>query len=52
MQVIIQRVSSAMLVSGITTKEIGTGLVALVGVEKGDTDANIKRMAERSLGRY
>ena len=51
MRAIIQRVSSAMLVTpGTKPKEIPRGIVALVGVEKGDTDENVQRMVSRILG--
>ncbi|MDQ6981939.1 MAG: D-aminoacyl-tRNA deacylase, partial [Mariprofundus sp.] len=50
MRAIIQRVSSAMLVTpGTKLKEISRGIVALVGVEKGDTEANVQRMVSRML---
>jgi len=38
-----------MLVTRNTRKEIGTGIVALIGVEKDDAEVNVKRMAERLL---
>lgn len=50
MQVIIQRVSSASLkIAASSPKQIDKGIVALVGVEKGDAAENVKRMAERLL---
>jgi D-tyrosyl-tRNA(Tyr) deacylase len=49
--VLLQRVSSASVrVDGETVGEIGAGLLLLVGVEKGDTDAEAARLAERVLG--
>ncbi|GAV19342.1 D-tyrosyl-tRNA(Tyr) deacylase [Mariprofundus micogutta] len=51
MRAIIQRVSSAMLVTPATNpKKIGKGIVALIGIEKGDNETSIKRMSERLLG--
>ncbi|OIO71725.1 MAG: D-tyrosyl-tRNA(Tyr) deacylase [Zetaproteobacteria bacterium CG1_02_53_45] len=50
MRAIIQRVSSAMLVTENTkAKKIGRGIVALVGVEKGDSQTQVRRLAERLL---
>ncbi|PJA32544.1 MAG: D-tyrosyl-tRNA(Tyr) deacylase [Zetaproteobacteria bacterium CG_4_9_14_3_um_filter_53_7] len=50
MRAIIQRVSNATLVTNDTkAKKIGRGIVALVGVEKGDSQSNVQRMAERLL---
>ena len=50
MRTVIQRVSDARLVTGETDpREIGRGIVALVGVEKGDDSASVKRMAERLI---
>jgi len=51
MLVLIQRVSEARVhVENETVGEIGAGLLALVGMEPGDTDAQLQRMAERLLG--
>ena len=49
MRVVLQRVSSAAVRVAGETKEkaIGTGLVVLVGVTHGDTDANAHALAER-----
>ena len=51
MLALIQRVTSASVaVDGAVIGAIGPGLLALVAVEPGDTDALIQRMAERLLG--
>ncbi len=51
MLVLIQRVTQASVgVDGAIVGRIGPGLLALVGVEPGDTPAQIRRMAERLLG--
>lgn len=51
MLTLIQRVSSARVsVAGATVGAIGPGLLALVGVEPGDGDAQVARMAARLLG--
>ncbi|MCI4568151.1 D-aminoacyl-tRNA deacylase [Lysobacter sp. CFH 32150] len=51
MLALIQRVTSASVaVAGETTGAIGPGLLALVAVEPGDSEAQIARMAERLLG--
>lgn len=51
MLALIQRVTSASVhVDGIAIGEIGPGLLALIGVEPGDGDARIARMADRLLG--
>ncbi len=48
---LIQRVSEASVrVGGETLGRIGPGLVALVGVERGDGDACVARLVERVLG--
>ena len=48
---LIQRVASAsVVVDGETVAAIGPGLLALVGVEPGDADAQASRMAGRLLG--
>ena len=48
---LIQRVASAAVtVDGATVGAIGPGLLALVGVEPGDGDAQVERMARRLLG--
>lgn len=48
---LIQRVTHASVtVDGDTIAAIGPGLLALVGIEPGDGDARIARMAERLLG--
>ena len=47
----LQRVSSASVrVDSEIVGEIGAGLLALVGVERGDTEAEAQRLAERMLG--
>ena len=51
MLTLIQRVTSASVaVDDVVIGAIGPGLLALVAVEPGDTDALIQRMAERLLG--
>jgi len=51
MLALIQRVSQARVeVDGRAVGEIGPGLLALVGIEPGDGDAQIRRMADRLLG--
>jgi D-tyrosyl-tRNA(Tyr) deacylase len=48
---LIQRVSEASVtVGGESVGGIGTGILALVGVERGDGDAEAERLAERVLG--
>jgi len=48
---LVQRVGRASVtVGGETVGEIGAGLLALVGVERGDTEAEAARLAERVLG--
>ena len=51
MLALIQRVTEARVsVDGETVGAIGPGLLALVGVEPGDGDVQVARMAERLLG--
>lgn len=51
MLALIQRVTTAaVVVDGETVGAIGPGLLALVGVEPGDGEAQVARMAERLLG--
>ena len=51
MLVLIQRVTQASVhVDGTVVGQIGPGLLALVGMEPGDTEAQIARMADRLLG--
>jgi len=51
MLVLIQRVSQASVeVEGACVGRIDAGLLALVGMEPGDTDAQLQRMADRLLG--
>ena len=51
MLVLIQRVSQASVhVEQALVGQIGPGLLALVGMEPGDTEAQITRMADRLLG--
>jgi D-tyrosyl-tRNA(Tyr) deacylase len=48
---LIQRVAEARVdVGGETVGAIGRGILALVGVERGDTEAQAGRLAERLLG--
>jgi len=48
---LLQRVTEARVeVAGEVVAAIGTGLLVLVGVERGDTDAQARRLAERLLG--
>jgi D-tyrosyl-tRNA(Tyr) deacylase len=48
---LIQRVSEARVVAdGVVTGGVGPGILALVGVEKGDTEAQARRLLERVLG--
>jgi D-tyrosyl-tRNA(Tyr) deacylase len=48
---LIQRVTSAAVaVDGATVAAIGPGLLALVGIEPGDGDAQVARMTQRLLG--
>ena len=45
---LIQRVTQArVLVKGALVAEIGAGVLALIGVERGDADAQAERLAER-----
>ncbi len=51
MLVLIQRVTQASVqVDDAVVGQIGPGLLALVGMEPGDTEAQIARMADRLLG--
>ena len=51
MLALIQRVTQASVsVDGAVAGQIGPGLLALVGVEPGDDEAMLPRMAERLLG--
>ena len=51
MRIVIQRVShAAVTVDGITAGSIGTGLLVLVGVEKGDTEADAHWLATKTVG--
>lgn len=51
MLALIQRVSQAsVVVDGEIVGEIGPGLLALIGVQPGDGEAQVARMAERLLG--
>ena len=51
MRAIIQRVSSANLETGeASPRAIGRGIVALIGIEKGDTLVSVQRMVERITG--
>jgi len=51
MLVLIQRVTQAAVhVDAVPIGQIGPGLLALVGLEPGDTEAQLQRMADRLLG--
>tara|TARA_R100001039_G_C1850302_1_gene110486 strand:+ start:432 stop:869 length:438 start_codon:yes stop_codon:yes gene_type:complete len=51
LKVLLQRVSEASVaVSGDCVGRIGKGLLLLVGIEAGDDEATIARMAERTVG--
>lgn len=51
MLAIIQRVTQAeVTVAGASVGRIGAGLLALVAVEKGDTETQVERLADRLLG--
>ena len=51
MLALIQRVTEASVdVEGQSVGAIDAGLLAFIGMEPGDTDAHIRRMAERLLG--
>ncbi len=51
MLALIQRVtSSSVCIDGATVGAIGPGLLALVGIQPGDGDAQVARMTERLLG--
>lgn len=48
---LIQRVNSASVtVDGVSIAQISEGLLALIGVEKGDTERSADRLADRMLG--
>jgi D-aminoacyl-tRNA deacylase len=48
---LIQRVTSAsVVVEGETVGAIGSGILALIGVERGDGEAEAQRLAEKVLG--
>lgn len=48
---LIQRVSEAsVVVDGVCIAQISAGLLALIGVEKGDSERSANRLAERVLG--
>lgn len=51
MKVLLQRVSDAKVtVANETVGQIGTGVLLLIGIEKADTPADLKRMADKVLG--
>lgn len=51
MLALIQRVSSAEVsVAGNTIAAISTGIMALIGIEKGDSQADARRLFERIIG--
>ena len=48
---LIQRVTGARVaIGGADVASIGKGILALIGVERGDTEAEAERLAERVLG--
>lgn len=48
---VVQRVSSASVtIDGVCSAEIGTGLLILIGVRKGDTDADASYLASKCTG--
>lgn len=48
---LLQRVSAAqVVVDGVTVGAIGAGLLVLIGVERGDGEAQVERLLERLLG--
>lgn len=50
MRAVVQRVSSASVsVGGELVSRIGPGMLVLAGVEKGDTEAQVERLARRLL---
>lgn len=50
MKAILQRVSSAKVISdGVLTGEIGKGLMILLGVSQGDTEKEMKKLAEKTV---
>lgn len=50
MRVLLQRVSrAAVRVDGATVGSIGTGLVALVGIERGDTESDADYLADKTV---
>ena len=50
MRALVQRVSSATVtVDGKVVSQIGAGMLVLAGVEKGDTEAQVRRLARRLL---
>jgi D-aminoacyl-tRNA deacylase len=50
MRALVQRVSSASVtVDGKVVSQIGAGMLVLAGVEKGDTEAQVRRLARRLL---
>src|SRR2546423_15695639 len=51
MRAVIQRVSRAKVsVNGVTAGEIGNGLLVLLGVSTGDTNADADYLAEKVIG--
>lgn len=50
MRVVLQRVSTAnVVVDNRTVGEIGTGLVALVGIERGDCETEVRFLAQKTV---
>lgn len=50
MRVVLQRVSAAnVVVDNRTVGEIGTGLVALVGIERGDCETEVRFLAQKTV---
>ena len=51
MRLVLQRVSSASVtIKGLVHGEIGCGLLALIGVESGDSETDLVYLAEKTLG--
>ncbi|MCX6559335.1 MAG: D-aminoacyl-tRNA deacylase [Candidatus Aminicenantes bacterium] len=49
MKIVLQRVSRAhVAVDGVEVGRVGRGLCLLVGIEKGDSDADVERLAAKS----
>jgi D-aminoacyl-tRNA deacylase len=49
MKIVLQRVAAARVtVDGVETGRVGRGLCLLVGIEKGDAEADVERLARKS----